>query len=110
MERGEKLSVLEIKIEQMNVQAKAFTDAAHQLSIKCKEKKFLPGLGRCYVSSRAGQISVLHPGELKLWLFFFRLACKELQNSIMKSKTSLMRPIVCRKKRIKSYHFSSQYY
>lgn len=39
-ERGEKLSALEIKTEQMNVQAKAFADAAHQLSMKYKEKKW----------------------------------------------------------------------
>ncbi|XP_068755727.1 syntaxin-binding protein 5-like isoform X2 [Montipora capricornis] len=40
LERGEKLSELEIKTEQMNVRAKAFADAASQLSMKYKEKKW----------------------------------------------------------------------
>lgn len=39
MEIGEKLSALEINTEQMNLQAKAFADTAHQLSMKCKEKE-----------------------------------------------------------------------
>jgi len=40
LERGEKLSELEVKTEQMNVRAKAFADAAHQLSLKYKDKKW----------------------------------------------------------------------
>lgn len=40
IERGEKLSELEVRTEQMNVRAKAFADAAHQLSLKYKDKKW----------------------------------------------------------------------
>lgn len=39
-ERGEKLSDLEMKTAEMNVRAKAFADAAHQLSLKYKDKKW----------------------------------------------------------------------
>lgn len=40
LERGEKLSELEQRTEQMNVRAKAFADAAHQLTLKYKDKKW----------------------------------------------------------------------
>lgn len=40
LERGEKLSELEVRTEQMNVRAKAFADAAQQLSLKYKDKKW----------------------------------------------------------------------
>ena len=39
-ERGEKLSDLDMKTAEMNVRAKAFADAAHQLSLKYKDKKW----------------------------------------------------------------------
>ncbi|KAL9968678.1 hypothetical protein ACROYT_G020796 [Oculina patagonica] len=40
MERGEKLSELEMKTGEMNIRAKAFADAAHQLSRQYKDKKW----------------------------------------------------------------------
>ena len=40
MERGEKLSELEMKTGEMNIRAKAFADAAQQLSLKYKDKKW----------------------------------------------------------------------
>lgn len=40
MERGEKLSDLEMKTAEMNIRAKAFADAAQQLSLKYKDKKW----------------------------------------------------------------------
>ena len=40
MERGEKLSELEMKTGEMNIKAKAFADAAHQMSLKYKDKKW----------------------------------------------------------------------
>jgi len=39
-ERGEKLSELEMKTGEMNMRAKAFADAAHQMSLKYKDKKW----------------------------------------------------------------------
>lgn len=39
-ERGEKLSDLDVKTAEMNLRAKAFADAAHQLSLKYKDKKW----------------------------------------------------------------------
>ena len=40
IERGEKLSDLEVRTEQMNVRAKAFADAAYQMQLKYKDKKW----------------------------------------------------------------------